>query len=178
MSDTPDFAESNEVMDALLAEVAKQPDHVIEKLIEDVEKKLSEVTGANMSPVLNSLKKDEVEEQPTHDKSETVMNTAISHGYGVDSKRTIAKVLGVPLNVIMLAQILFDRVTEHELWDCRRAPHALFVDCIYIVCRHKKVKITSRQIAQKTKEHFGVGTQPRPGEWSKDYSFIVDTVLS
>jgi hypothetical protein len=118
--------------------------------------------------------------EPPQNKSEIIAQTTLSHGMGMEehSKKSIAKILDVPLNVLMLSEILFNKITENPLWDCRRAPHALFVDCIYLVCKHKKIKITSREISEKTKEYFGVGTQPRPNEWCKDYAFIVGAVLT
>jgi len=118
--------------------------------------------------------------EPPQNKSDTIAQTHRSHGDGMEkhSKEAIAKILDAPLNVVMLSQILFTKITEHPLWDCRRAPHALFVDCVYLVCRHKKVKITSRHISEKTKEYFGIGTQPRPNEWCKDYAAIVEEVLN
>jgi len=116
---------------------------------------------------------------PPQNKSEIIAQTTLSHGMGMEehSKQAISKILGVPLNVIMLSEILFNKITEHHLWDCRRAPHALFVDCIYLVCKHKKIKMTSREVSDKTKEYFGVGTQPRPNDWKNDYEFILNEVL-
>ena len=128
---------------------------------------------------LDSYKKalKEVDDAPK-DKSAIIALTAVTHGNGFNTREDIVKVLGIPLNVVMLSEILFERVTSHPEWDCRRAPHALFVDCLYLVCKHKKIKLTSRFVAEKTKEFFGVGTQPRPNDWCKQYSFIVETVLS
>ena len=109
----------------------------------------------------------------------TIAQTTLSHGMGMEeySKKAIIQILGVPLNVAMLSDILFDKITKSPLWDCRRSPHALFVDCIYLTCKHKKIKLTSREVSEKTRKYFGVGTQPRPNEWCKDYAIIVETVL-
>lgn len=111
----------------------------------------------------------------TENKSEIVKRTSAVHSE--DTTSDIARALHIPVNVLILARILHTKVINHPLWDCRRSPHALFVDCIYIVSKHKKMKMTSRNIAQTTKDYFGVGTQPRPNEWCIDYAFIVDEVL-
>ena len=111
----------------------------------------------------------------TENKSEIVKRTSTVHSE--DTTSDIARALHIPVNVLILARILHTKVINHPLWDCRRSPHALFVDCIYIVSKHKKMKMTSRNIAQTTKDYFGVGTQPRPNEWCIEYAFIVDEVL-
>ena len=110
-------------------------------------------------------------------KKDTIMMTNLAHGLGADTTKEMADALNLPLNVLMISRILHKSVKEHELWDCRRAPHALFIDCLYLVCKFKKIKVTAREMSAKTKECFGVGTQPRPNEWCKDYAFIVDGVL-
>ena len=56
-------------------------------------------------------------------------------------------------------------------------PHALFVDCVYVVAKRTGVKITSRGIASKTKTALGIGTQPRPREWTTQFDFLIDKVL-
>ena len=116
---------------------------------------------------------------PPQNKSDIIAQTTLSHGMGMEehSKDAIKQILGGHLNVVILSEILFKKITEHQLWDCRRAPHALFVDCVYLVCKHKSIKMTSRDVAKKTREYFGVGTQPRPNEGCKDYDFIVNEVL-
>lgn len=110
-------------------------------------------------------------------KAETIAMTSIAHGLGTDSTKAMADSMNLPLNILMISRILHKSVLGHELWDCRRAPHALFIDCLYLVCKFKKVKVTAREMSAKTKAYFGVGTQPRPNEWCKDYAFIVDGVL-
>ena len=94
-----------------------------------------------------------------------------------DATKKIASALELPLNVIVLATLLQKEVQAHPLWDCRRTPHALFVDCIYIVAKRVGVKVTSRGIASKTKSALGIGTQPRPKEWSVQFDFLIRKVL-
>lgn len=108
-------------------------------------------------------------------KSEIVKQTYET--YVDDGKRKIATSLELPLKVIILAELLQNEVQKHPHWDCRRTPHALFVDCIYIVSKRIGVKVTSRGIATKTKEALGVGTQPRPREWSSQFQDLIDKVL-
>lgn len=108
-------------------------------------------------------------------KSEIVKQTYET--YVDDGKRKIATSLELPLKVIILAELLQNEVQKHPHWDCRRTPHALFVDCIYIVSKRIGVKVTSRGIATKTKEALGVGTQPRPREWSSQFQELIDKVL-
>lgn len=121
--------------------------------------------------------KEPTPEPEARTKKETIMMTNLAHGLGADTTKEMADALNLPLNVLMISRILHKSVKEHELWDCRRAPHALFIDCLYLVCRFKKIKVTAREMSAKTKECFGIGTQPRPNEWCKDYAFIVDGVL-
>ena len=109
------------------------------------------------------------------DKSETVKHTYETHVE--DATKKIAASLGLPLHVIVLANMLQREVESHPHWDCRRTPHALFVDCIYIVAKKTGVKVTSRGIAQKTKSALGVGTQPRPREWSTQFGFLIEKVF-
>ena len=108
-------------------------------------------------------------------KSEIVKQTYET--YVDDGKRKIATSLELPLKVIVLAEVLQNEVQKHPHWDCRRTPHALFVDCIYIVSKKVGVKVTSRGIATKTKEALGIGTQPRPREWSSQFQELIDKVL-
>ena len=108
-------------------------------------------------------------------KSEIVKQTYET--YVDDGKRKIATSLELPLKVIILAELLQNEVQKHPHWDCRRTPHALFVDCIYIVSKRIGVKVTSRGIATKTKEGMGIGTQPRPREWSSQFQDLIDKVL-
>tara|TARA_Y100000004_G_C8914410_1_gene412418 strand:- start:809 stop:1183 length:375 start_codon:yes stop_codon:yes gene_type:complete len=108
-------------------------------------------------------------------KSEIVKQTYET--YVDDGKRKIATSLELPLKVIVLAELLQNEVQKHPHWDCRRTPHALFVDCIYIVSKKIGVKVTSRGIATKTKEALGIGTQPRPREWSSQFQELIDKVL-
>ena len=108
-------------------------------------------------------------------KSEIVKQTYET--YVDDGKRKIATSLELPLKVIVLAELLQKEVQKHPHWDCRRTPHALFVDCIYIVSKKVGVKVTSRGIATKTKEALGIGTQPRPREWSSQFQELIDKVL-
>jgi len=108
-------------------------------------------------------------------KSEIVKQTYET--YVDDGKRKIATSLELPLKVIVLAELLQNEVQKHPHWDCRRTPHALFVDCIYIVSKKVGVKVTSRGIATKTKEALGIGTQPRPREWSSQFQELIDKVL-
>lgn len=108
-------------------------------------------------------------------KSEIVKQTYET--YVDDGKRKIATSLELPLKVIILAELLQNEVQKHPHWDCRRTPHALFVDCIYIVSKRIGVKVTSRGIATKTKEAMGIGTQPRPREWSSQFQELIDKVL-
>ena len=108
-------------------------------------------------------------------KSEIVKQTYET--YVDDGKRKIATSLELPLKVIVLAEVLQNEVQKHPHWDCRRTPHALFVDCIYIVSKKVGVKVTSRGIATKTKEALGIGTQPRPREWSPQFQELIDKVL-
>ena len=108
-------------------------------------------------------------------KSEIVKQTYETHVD--DGKRKIAASLELPLKVIVLAELLQNEVQKHPHWDCRRTPHALFVDCVYIVSKKIGVKVTSRGIATKTKEALGIGTQPRPREWSSQFQELIDKVL-
>tara|TARA_R100001440_G_scaffold8504_4_gene16262 strand:+ start:1714 stop:2094 length:381 start_codon:yes stop_codon:yes gene_type:complete len=110
-------------------------------------------------------------------KSEIVKQTYETHVDVTDGKKKIAASLGLPLKVIVLAELLQSKVQKHPHWDCRRTPHALYVDCIYIVCKKIGVKVTSRGIATKTKEALGIGTQPRPREWSSQFQELIDKVL-
>tara|TARA_R110000744_G_C19118889_1_gene535694 strand:- start:19 stop:423 length:405 start_codon:yes stop_codon:yes gene_type:complete len=97
--------------------------------------------------------------------------------YSEDKSIQIAQILGLPLSVIMLAKILQDKVIDSPMWDCKRSPHSLYIDCIYVIAKRKGVKITSRGIASLTKEAFGIGTQPRPNEWLSVFEPIVNEVL-
>ena len=108
-------------------------------------------------------------------KSEIVKQTYET--YVDDGKRKIATSLELPLKVIVLAELLQNEVQKHPHWDCRRTPHALFVDCIYIVSKKVGVKVTSRGISTKTKDALGIGTQPRPREWSSQFQELIDKVL-
>ena len=108
-------------------------------------------------------------------KSDIVKHTYNTHVE--DATQKIAKALDVPLEVIVFAKMLQGEVTKHPLWDCRRTPHALFVDCIYVVAKKKGFKVTSRGMAQKTKTALGIGTQPRPREWTSQFDFLIKKVL-
>ncbi len=108
-------------------------------------------------------------------KSEIVKQTYETHVE--DATKKIASALELPLNVIVLAKLLQARISEHPHWDCRRTPHALFVDCIYVVAKKVGVKITSRGIAQKTKTVLGIGTQPRPREWTGQFDSVIKELL-
>jgi hypothetical protein len=132
-----------------------------------------------LSEIFDPEGADSLANQPSEvrSKAETIALTSLAHGLGTDSTKAMADALNLPLNILMISRILHKSVLEHELWDCRRAPHALFIDCLYLVCKFKKVKVTAREMSAKTKDYFGVGTQPRPNEWCKDYAFIVDGVL-
>ena len=108
-------------------------------------------------------------------KSEIVKQTYETHVE--DGTKKIASALGLPLRVVVLASLLQKEVEAHPYWDCRRTPHALFVDCVYVVAKRTGVKITSRGIASKTKTALGIGTQPRPREWTTQFDFLIDKVL-
>ena len=109
------------------------------------------------------------------DKSEIVKHTYDTHVE--DATKKIAHALQLPLNIIILSNLLQKLIEGHPHWDCRRTPHALFVDCVYVVAKRTGVKITSRGMVEKTKIALGIGTQPRPKEWTGQFEFLIKQVL-
>ncbi len=80
----------------------------------------------------------------------------------------ICRALDLPLTTYIKADMMTTRVMKHPNWRNQRSPHALMIDCIWIVAMKQGKKRSQSQMVKATKEVFGVGTQPRPNIWWKE----------
>ena len=77
--------------------------------------------------------------------------------------------IGLKPRQVMEAIRLFNKVSTHDDWDCRRSNHSLMLDCMYITGKKYNTGITMLRVVELTKQHYGVATHPRPNRWEKFY---------
>ena len=109
-------------------------------------------------------------------RSESMKRVAELHSE--DRTIELARVLGMTLQDWTKAYILKDTISKHENWFNTRSPHALMIDCIYLVGKHSGNKaVTQSSILKFTKQLWGVVTCPRPHEWRKQFKDVIQQIL-
>lgn len=111
------------------------------------------------------------------DSSDRMKRVPIVHKE--DRSMELASALGMQLHEWALAQKLRLLIIEHDLWTAQRSPHALMVDCLFIVGKHVgNKKVTQASILKTTKELWGLCTGPRPHTWRGDFLSVIQEVLN
>ena len=113
----------------------------------------------------------------SHDRKTTTALRHTVHGQSKDYTIHLSMALSLPLHVAKQAKRLHDTMLKHPLWDNRRTPHGLLVDCLYIVSNRYGHKVTVKSMVEASKQVLEISTQPRPREWSDAYSFVIEEVL-
>jgi hypothetical protein len=95
-----------------------------------------------------------------------------------DRTLELASALSMTLKEWLTAFTLKEKIAEHPQWTNRRSPHALMVDCIHIVGIYTKNRsATQKGIMRKTKELWGICTEPRVFTWKKEFKTEIKEVL-
>lgn len=95
-----------------------------------------------------------------------------------DRSMELASALGMQLHEWVSAQRMRLLIIKHDLWTAQRSPHALVIDCLFIIGKHTgNKKVTQASILKTTKELWGLCTGPRPHTWRKDFLSIIQEVL-
>ena len=111
------------------------------------------------------------------DKRAVLMKTRSAH-LGQDRSLEFAKAIDMSLPHWLAAIRLSRDISEHDNWDNRRSPHALKIDCIYLIAKKHNKKISRNKFVKLTKEMFGVSTQPRPNDWKPLFKELVEGYLN
>ena len=109
-------------------------------------------------------------------KRDILMKTRSAH-LGQDRSLEFAKAIDLSLSNWLLAVRMYRDVSESDDWDNRRSPHALKIDCIYLIAKKNNKKTSRNKFTKLTKEMFGVSTQPRPNDWKPQFKDIVEGYL-
>ena len=113
----------------------------------------------------------------SHDRKMTTALRHSIHGQSKDYTIHLSVALQIPVPVVEKAKELHETMLKHPLWDNRRTPHGLLVDCLYITANRNGHKITVKKMVEVSKKVLEISTQPRPREWTDAYSFVVEEVL-
>tara|TARA_R100000152_G_scaffold20239_1_gene13469 strand:- start:2054 stop:2392 length:339 start_codon:yes stop_codon:yes gene_type:complete len=91
-----------------------------------------------------------------------------AHSSG-DRSLELALALGMSHEQFARARLLMISVSKHRRWRSQRSPHGLMIDCVYLVAKSNGIKTSAEKIVVLTREIFGIGTQPLPNKWKKDF---------
>ncbi len=96
-----------------------------------------------------------------------------------DRTLELASALSMTLKEWLTAFTLKETIAEHPLWSNQRSPHSHMIDCIHIVALFTKNKAASQKgIMNKTKELWGLCTEPRAFTWKHLFQDEINEVLS
>ena len=110
------------------------------------------------------------------DKAEILEKVITAHK-GVDRGLELATALGLNPSEYASSKLLQMNIIKASSWNNQRSPHGLMVDCIYLCAKRKGIKTSALKVYMLTKHIFDVGTQPRPSEWKKPFSHLIEEWL-
>ena len=79
----------------------------------------------------------------SHDRKTTTALRHSIHGQSKDYTIHLSVALQIPVPVVEKAKELHETMLKHPLWDNRRTPHGLLVDCLYVTANRSGHRITA-----------------------------------
>tara|TARA_R110000782_G_scaffold259467_1_gene349981 strand:- start:304 stop:645 length:342 start_codon:yes stop_codon:yes gene_type:complete len=110
------------------------------------------------------------------EKAEILARSTAVHK-GVDRGIELAMALGLKGAQYASAKSLAIKISGDERWNNQRSPHGLMIDCLYLCVKREGGKTSFTKIRDLTLKIFGVGTQPRPNEWQKEFTDFIEAWL-
>ena len=108
-----------------------------------------------------------------YDRSEIMKRIPMVH----KDDRTLELVNALGLSRTEWTAALYMRSLLLDEGCTRRSPHCLFVDCIYLIAKAVNKHIKQKTMYDTTKQLWGIGTEPRPSAWHKEYKDVVQRVV-
>ena len=94
----------------------------------------------------------------SHDRKMTTALRHSIHGQSKDYTIHLSVALQIPVPVVEKAKELHEVMLKHPLWDNRRTPHGLLVDCLYITANRNGHKITVKKTTKRKVPPIRVNT--------------------
>ena len=110
------------------------------------------------------------------EKAEILARSVAAHA-GVDRGMELALAMGLTGGQYATAKAVAIKVAGADHWVNQRSPHGLMVDCIYLTAKANGIKTSALKMRELTLKVFGVGCQPRPNTWKKQYTALLEVWL-
>ncbi len=88
----------------------------------------------------------------SHDRKTTTALRHSIHGQSRDYTIHLSVALQIPVPVVEKAKELHEAMLKHPLWDNRRTPHGLLVDCLYVTANRSGHRITVKRMVEVSKK--------------------------
>jgi len=110
------------------------------------------------------------------EKAEILARSVAAHA-GVDRGMELALAIGLKGGQYAAAKALAVKVSGDDRWMNQRSPHGLMVDCMYLCAKSVGIKTSAIKVRELTLKIFGVGCQPRPNTWKKQFGDLLEVWL-